>query len=380
MRRIEQWLRKAWSDMVTLFLCGDVMTGRGIDQVLPHPSNPTLHESYMESAREYVALAEAATGPIPMPVDFSYVWGDALAELERVVPDMRIINLETAITRSDDFFSNGINYRMNPENVRCLTAAGIDCCSLANNHVLDWGYAGLLETLETLKEAGLKSVGAGRDQAEAESPVLLPAAKGAKVAVFGLGSVTSGIPRSWAARPTTPGVNLLKDYSLDTVKDVASKVQQVKGRGVIAVVSIHWGPNWGYAIGREEREFAHGLIDRAGIDVIHGHSSHHIKGIEVYKGKPIIYGCGDFLNDYEGIRGYESFRGDLGLMYFITVNSPTGELVSLRMTPTRVRHFRVNRASGSDARWLTDTLNREGSKLGTRAKLNEDGTLTLSWS
>ncbi|MCH8930675.1 MAG: CapA family protein [Proteobacteria bacterium] len=129
-------------------MCGDVMTGRGIDQVLPRPSDPRLYESYVKNATEYVALAQTVSGPFPKRVDFSYPWGDALEELERVMPDLRIINLETAITKSDDFWQRkGINYRMHPKNVPCLKAARIDCCSIANNHVLDWGYAGLAETL-----------------------------------------------------------------------------------------------------------------------------------------------------------------------------------------------------------------------------------------
>jgi len=135
---------------VTLFLCGDVMTGRGVDQILPHPSAPHLYESAARSARSYVEIAEAATGPIARPVDAAYIWGDALSELERVQPRARIINLETAVTTSEDAWPDrGIHYRMHPKNVGCLTAARIDCCELANNHVLDWGAAGLVETLDT---------------------------------------------------------------------------------------------------------------------------------------------------------------------------------------------------------------------------------------
>lgn len=84
------------ADRITLFLCGDVMTGRGIDQVLPHPNDPILYEPYMNSAMGYVDLAEMMNGPLARPVDFSYVWGDALEELARVSPDVRIINLRPA--------------------------------------------------------------------------------------------------------------------------------------------------------------------------------------------------------------------------------------------------------------------------------------------
>jgi poly-gamma-glutamate synthesis protein (capsule biosynthesis protein) len=134
---------------VTLFLCGDVTTGRGIDQILPHPGEPQLFETCMRSALGYVELAERASGPISRPVDFAYIWGDALATLERLRPDVRIVNLETAVTVADDAWpGKRIHYRMHPGNLPCLTAAKIDCCVLANNHVMDWGRGGLVETLD----------------------------------------------------------------------------------------------------------------------------------------------------------------------------------------------------------------------------------------
>src|SRR5689334_3911408 len=130
--------------MVTLFVCGDVMTGRGVDQILAHPCPPEIHESYVRDARDYVDLAEEANGPIARPVAAAYIWGDALQELEHVAPDARIINLETSVTTSEDFWrGKGIHYRMHPQNVTCLVAAGVDVCVLANNHVLDYGRAGL---------------------------------------------------------------------------------------------------------------------------------------------------------------------------------------------------------------------------------------------
>src|SRR5215467_6347244 len=112
---------------ISLFLCGDVMTGRGIDQVLPHPVNPILYEPYVRDAREYVELAEAAHGPIPRPVSFDYIWGDALDELECAATDFRIINFETSITTSDEACPKDINYRMHPANTPCITSARIDC-------------------------------------------------------------------------------------------------------------------------------------------------------------------------------------------------------------------------------------------------------------
>ena len=365
---------------ITLFLCGDVMTGRGIDQVLPHPSDPIIYESYMQSAIGYVELAEMVNGPIQKPVDFSYIWGDSLEELERVAPDLRIINLETSVTKSDDYWKGkGINYRMHPENIGCLTIAKIDYCSLANNHVLDWGYAGLTETLETLRKANIHSAGAGEILQEAENPVMMEVEGKGRVIVFSFGLETSGIPISWAASEDKPGVNLLKNLSDETVWEIKEKIGQEEKQGDIVIASIHWGSNWGYEIPPEQKDFAYRLIDNAGVDVVHGHSSHHVKGIEVYKEKPIIYGSGDFINDYEGIGGYEGFRSDLTLMYFVSMDPSTGKLVHMHMTPMQIKNFKANRASRADALWLRDVINREGKKFGTRAEINQDNTLTLKW-
>ena len=365
---------------ITIFMCGDVMTGRGIDQILLHPSEPAIYESYMKSAQGYVKIAEDVNGPIDYPVSFSYVWGDALKEMDRIAPDVRIINLETSITKSNDYWKGkGINYRMHPENISILTAAKIDVCSLANNHVLDWGYSGLRETLETLRNANIKIAGAGRNLVEAQAPAVQKVQGRRRVIVFAFGLGTSGIPSGWGALDKKPGVNLLKNLSAKSLHDIQDKVRRVKHEGDIVVASIHWGSNWGYEIPREQTVFAHRLIDEAGADIIHGHSSHHVRAIEIYKDKLILYGCGDFLNDYEGIGGYEEFRADLSLMYFATVETTTGKLLDLQMTPTQIRRFKVMRASQADALWLKDTLNREGAKFGVKITVNNDNRLTLQW-
>ena len=367
-------------DPIKIFLCGDVMTGRGLDQILSHPSNPMIYEPYVKDARRYVELAEMANGEISKPVSFSYIWGDALHELERVSPDLRIINLETSVTASNDYWrGKGINYRMHPENIQCVTAAKIDFCSLANNHVLDWGYSGLGDTLANLRKANLRYSGAGRNFKEAETPAVLEVARKGRVIVFSFGSVTSGIPFSWAATENKAGISMLEDLSEKTVRYLKERIHRLKGKGDIVVLSIHWGGNWSYKVPFEQIHFAHKLIDEAGVDIIHGHSSHHVKAIEVYRGKPVIYGCGDFLSDYEGIGGYEEFRGDLGLMYFLTMKPSTGRLVNMEMIPTQVRRFKVNRASKTDSLWLKDTLNREGGKFGTSVELKRNNTLTLKW-
>ena len=362
---------------IVLFLCGDLMTGRGIDQILPDPGDPRLYESYMKDARHYVTLAEQASGAIPRAVDPAYPWGEALAELGRVRPDARLGNLETAVTaRGEPSREKGIHYRMHPANAPCLAALGLDACSLANNHVLDWGQPALLDTLETLAKNGIRTAGAGRDRGEAEAPVIVEVPGKGRVLLLAFGHPSSGIPRGWAATDERPGVSLLPDLSSRTAERIGERVQALKRAGDIVVASIHWGGNWGYPVPEDHRTFARGLIE-AGVDVIHGHSSHHPMGIEVYQGKPVLYGCGDFLNDYEGIQGREQFRIELVLMYFAALDPATGKLLRLEMTPLRLRRFQLGRLSREDVRWLQSTLHRESEKLGSAVALTTDDRLVL---
>lgn len=365
---------------VRLFLCGDVMTGRGIDQILPHPSAPQLYEPYVSFAYEYVELAERAHGPIDKPTDFSYIWGDTLAELDRRRPVARIVNLETAVTSCDDAWpGKGINYRMNPRNVQCLTAADLDCCVLANNHTLDWGRDGLLETLRVLHEAGFGTAGAGANLAQACRPACIDLTERQRLLVFAYGALDSGIPRDWRAADQQPGLCVLEDFSLHTIENIATWIRSQRRDGDIVVMSLHWGGNWGYEVSERHRRFAHQLIDAAGVDLVHGHSSHHPKPIEVYRGKLILYGCGDLLNDYEGIGGYEHFRPELGLMYFPEIDCATGNLVRLTMTPTCIRQLRLNLADQSDARWLGAALSRACEPFGTSVRPSPEGGLALEW-
>ena len=364
---------------ITLFLAGDVMTGRGVDQILAHPSAPELHEPFVTDAREYVRLAEQISGPVPRGVASDYIWGDALAEWDRMNPVARLVNLETSITRSDEYEQKGINYRMHPDNIGCLRAARLDICILANNHVLDYGPRGLLETLETLQRATIRSVGAGRNRDEAVRPIVHALPGGQHLIVGACAHESSGVPDHWAAFTEDPGVNLLPDLSNETAADVAARVARHKLPGDVAVLSIHWGDNWGYDVPRQRVNFAHRLVE-CGIDIVYGHSSHHVRPIEIYRDRLILYGCGDFVDDYEGISGYEQYRDDLVLMFFPLLSARTGQLLALEMTPLQIRRLRLNRASADDARWICATVNDISHAFGTHVSLTEHGALRWSQS
>ena len=357
-------------------MVGDVMLGRGIDMILEHSNDPILYESNGLDARDYVTLAATQTGPIPDRSErqVDYVWGEVIQILKEKRPHLKIINLETSVTTSDTPWPmKGIHYRMHPKNVNVIQSADIDCCILANNHVADWGFPGLVETMDTLRDAGIKFAGAGHNSSEATSPAVFQLEDDTRVLVFSAGHCSSGVPDSWQAKPDREGVNILEFYQASkAVTRLKEQIEQHKQDGDIIVLSIHWGGNWGFNVDSSFVKFAHKAIDEAGVHVIHGHSSHHVKGIEVYNGRLIIYGCGDFLNDYEGITGYEGYRDDLSLMYFADINPATGLLAGLRMVPTQIRHLRVNKAREEGIQWLTKTMSKECKKFGCDVKRVDD--------
>jgi poly-gamma-glutamate synthesis protein (capsule biosynthesis protein) len=354
------------------------MSGRGIDQVLPYSVDPQLFEPHIKNAKRYVEFAENHSGTIPRKVAYDYIWGEALKELNRQKPQVKIINLETSITSSDNCWNQkDIHYRMHPKNVDLLVTAGIDVCLLGNNHVMDWGYDGLTETLDILSEKKIMTAGAGKNETSAAKPAIIETSNG-RLLVFSYATQSAGIPTSWKAESNKAGVNLLEDTEIEGVKKVIDDISSFYKDSDRVILSIHWGSNFGYEIPHWQRDFAHRILEEGIVDIIHGHSSHHPKGIELYNERLILYGCGDLINDYEGIKGYEEYRDDLSLLYF-PILSASGALLSLIMTPMNINGFRLRNAVEKDIQWLADRLNRECRKLETSILRTDDGRLQLSW-
>jgi poly-gamma-glutamate synthesis protein (capsule biosynthesis protein) len=358
---------EATAHMLHLFVCGDVMTGRGIDQILRNPGAPELYEGFMTDARDYVTLAEQVSGTIPRSVAGAYLWQEVSVEWKRRQPLVKLINLETAITASNTPWpGKGINYRMHPANIDALTSAGFDLCTLANNHVLDWGFEGLEETLQVLQAAQLQYAGAGHNLAEAMAPAIYPLDAEHRILVFAMGCQSSGITRAWAATAGRAGVYLLGDLGSQTRAQLRGHIERYRQTGDLVVISIHWGGNWGYQIPAAHQHFAHALIDEANVDLIHGHSSHHPLAVELYHGKPVLYGCGDFINDYEGIGGHATYRSDLCLMYFLQFNLQTLALDIMELLPLRIRKFQLQQVSREDSEWLLSRMTEESVRFNTR--------------
>lgn len=364
--------------LTKLFFAGDLMCGRGIDQILPRRGDPHIYEPYVQHAGDYVRLAEEKSGRIPSTVDYAYPWGIALDALSSRRPHVRLTNLETSLTSRGEPRPHGLHYRMNPGNMGILEVAEIDCCSLANNHVLDWGEDGLSDTLETLDSHHIRHAGAGPNDSAAETPAVLPLPNGRNMLVFAYATRDSGVPPDWAADAHEPGVAWLPDLSTHTLRRVAQRIRSRKRPGDLVVVSLHWGSNWDFGLHEEQTRFARDLIDEAGVDLIHGHSSHHVKALEVYRERLIAYGCGDLLNDYEGIDGHDDYRGDLGLLYFASLNAD-GRLAALELLPIKRARLRLTQPDATERDWLRQVLSRDSARFGCSLEPTTNDSFTLTW-
>lgn len=343
-----------------LFLGGDVMTGRGIDQLFAVHNDDDFGKPDHIPARNYLHWSAALHGAEMLPLRHDYIWGAALGVLDLADPDFRLVNLETAITTSADWQKKQYNFRMHPANVACLTTAGIDCCTLANNHALDFGVAGMQETLRVLQAAGIAGVGAGSNLDEAQHPHIRGLPDGQRLLVFAWGGRDSHIVfADWAAEPGKPGINLLGGCGDDDAQRMVDTVNAWRRPGDIVIISLHWGANWASQVPVKHRALARYLIDQAGVDIIHGHSSHHVLPMEIYRGKPILYGCGDLINDMEGKPEYRAQRGYLGALYLIDIDLGTRRLAGVRIQPVQRRRFRLELPSAEDARWVLGCLGKK---------------------
>jgi poly-gamma-glutamate synthesis protein (capsule biosynthesis protein) len=317
------------SRTVSIALTGDVMLGRGVNMALRQ---------------------DGAAWP----------WGDLLPLLKG--SDLSIINLECVIASSGRPWSRWrkvFHFRADPLAVKSLLLAGIDGVVLANNHVLDYEEEAFLEMLDLLDRHHIARVGAGRNIDEARKPVLLEA-QGLRV---GLVSFTDNEP-GWVATKHTPGTNWI-EISLEesSLKPVRDCIAQARTEGAdLVIFSIHWGPNMVERPSALFRKFAHAVID-AGADVYHGHSAHVFQGIEIYRGRPIIYDAGDFVDDYAVD---PRLRNDRGLLFLLQVAEKRVEQIEL--IPLRISDCQANLATGADKDAIADRIREHSTEMGTEVR------------
>jgi poly-gamma-glutamate capsule biosynthesis protein CapA/YwtB (metallophosphatase superfamily) len=332
------------------------MLGRLIDQLFPHHNEEPDDAKHISHFKKFHKID---TFP------HSYVWGDTVPIFNNA--DLRIINLETSVTSHNQKWPNkAFNYRMNPVNLECLQVVNIDFCSLANNHTLDYSYQGMYDTIKALDERSIKWAGVGNNLSEAQRPAILTFAGGIKIACFSYADHY----KYWAAKDNSPGINFVdpEHVTEEFFVNLGKKIEVLKNNENVRLVSvsIHWGGNYNWEPSSEFTDFAHRLVD-CGVDLIHGHSSHHVQGIEIYKQKIIIYGCGDFVDDYAVD---DHYRNDLSFLYCLDLDTTNNQWARLELIPTRIKHFQVNFASGEDKQWLRETMTKLSTKFKTKFQID----------
>jgi len=293
---------------------------------------------------------------------YSYPWGNVLPILKNT--DINIINLEAALTNSNKKVYKVFNFKATPDRIKMLEEACVTVVNLANNHILDFSEEGLIETIQTLDNSGIKHTGAGRNENEAEKPVILTV----KNSTLGMLGFTDNEP-GWKAGNSTSGVNYIDISNSDDCKKALTAISTLDKKTDLVIVSIHWGPNMNEEPERHFIDFAHAMIEH-GADIIHGHSAHNFQGIEIYRHKLILYDTGDFVDDY-AVDPY--FRNDHS--FFFKVEASQQGIEKVVLIPVLISKYQVNLASGEDYKWSIQRMQKLSSKFGT--KLSDEGEVLL---
>ena len=276
-----------------------------------------------------------------------FPWGDTLPLLQEA--DWRVCNLECVISdqRPSVLPDKVFHFRSDAKNLAVLTAAKIDAVSLANNHTLDFGKDAMFDMLTRLDRAGIVHSGAGRNIADAMHPAI---GTGGGLRI-GMLACTDNEPE-WAAEPAAPGVFYLPIGSTEEAAPLLQSVRHLRPMVDVLIVSLHWGPNWGSTPPPAQVRLARHLI-QAGADVIFGHSGHVVRAVEIFRGKPIIYCAGNFVDDYAVD---EIERNDQSFIFVLVIEE--GRIIGLRLYPTLIARFQATVARGREADEILERMGR----------------------
>ncbi len=296
-----------------------------------------------------------------------YPWGDTLPLIRE--SDARIVNLECVLSDGGSPARKVFAFRSDAKNINVLKSAGIDAVTLANNHSLDYGTEALADMLGLLDREGIFHAGAGGDLAEAQA---LAKMDFGNVSV-GLLSATDTDEPGWGAEAVKAGVWFVPiDLRDHRALELFERARAARTEVDVLIVSLHWGSNWGYEPEAGHREFAHALVEQ-GADVIFGHSAHVCRGVEIYRGKPVFYSVGDFIDDY-AVDAKE--RNDESFMF--VVDAEVERVDRVRLYPTVIVDFQARLAEAPRARRIAARMEELCRELGTNARwIETEGALEI---
>jgi Bacterial capsule synthesis protein PGA_cap len=266
--------------------------------------------------------------------------------------DLFVLNLECCISDRGDPWPDpdkAFFFRAPPRAVETLVDLVVGCVTLANNHALDFGAEALLDSLGHLDRAGIRHVGAGRDEVAARAPTVLDVG-GVRLGIVG----ASDHPPDFAAGRGSPGI-AFADLRADAPAWLVDLVHGLADEVDVVLVTPHWGPNMATAPTRTARRAAAALLE-AGASLIAGHSAHVFHGVA----GPVLFDLGDFLDDYAV---NPVLRNDLGLLWLVEVDADGP--VYLEVLPLKLGYCFTDLADGDDARWIRERFRRACAAMGT---------------
>lgn len=273
-------------------------------------------------------------------------------------------NLEGPFARIAEKQERNHSYRVNPKLAKSLLHAGINVVTLANNHLLDCGREGVLETLEALAKVGVTAIGAGVNKSAAHAPGILQAGP-YRVGLLGY---------YWNQR--TAACGKLPGSAMDPPEDLAADIGALRKQVDRVVVTFHWGVPYDREPSPEDRTKAR-LAVECGADVVIGHHPHIVQPFEVYRGCPIFFSVGNFTFGSGNTRG-ESLL--LGVRFEESKTVVQVYPVYVKNRDPRVNYQpKVLRGAGA-ARILQRLAQMSGGHAASMKIHNDRGLLELPWS
>jgi poly-gamma-glutamate synthesis protein (capsule biosynthesis protein) len=269
----------------TLFAGGDILLDRGVYQVLRVQGRG--EDFPFDGGTAEITSRCKDCSPLGWDLPRTRRTGNAGAVRELISgADLAIANFENPAPNRFTWHTSKTVFTADPTLIDGLANAGIDYVSLANNHIGDAGDNGILQTIANLKKRGLKSSGAGKDQAAAHKPAILEA-NGTRIAILAYDAIAPG----YHAGTDEPGSAKL------TFGRVEAGIKAARKSGAkVVIVYPHWGVEYRYSPFENQQRLARRILD-AGADMIIGNHAHYAAAVEIYKGKPIWYALGNFVFD-----------------------------------------------------------------------------------